>query len=69
MTFDNCMMSLARLCSSYIIASILMRPCGGLNRKCPHRLMSLNVLLIVSGTIQRYGLIGVGMALLEEMCH
>jgi hypothetical protein len=36
--------------------------CGGLNENEFHRFTR-------SGTIQRYGLVGVGMTLLEEMCH
>ena len=36
--------------------------CGGLNKNGPRR-------LIGSNTIRRYGLVGVGMAVLEEVCH
>lgn len=32
----------------------------------PHRLMCFNAWLIGSGTIRRYGLVGVDVALLEE---
>jgi hypothetical protein len=35
----------------------------------PHRFMCLNVWLLGSGTIRRCGLVGVGVALLEEVCH
>jgi hypothetical protein len=31
--------------------------------------VGLNVLGLGTGTIRRYGLVGVGVALLEEMCH
>jgi hypothetical protein len=31
--------------------------------------VGLNILDPVSGTIWRYGLVGVGVALLEEVCH
>lgn len=40
--------------------------CGGLDRSGPRRPMSLN---IGSGTVSRYGLVGVGVTLLEEPCH
>ena len=36
--------------------------CGGLNKNVPHRLME-------SGTIKKSGFVGVGVALLEEVCH
>jgi hypothetical protein len=36
--------------------------CDGLNENGPHR-------LIAKGIIRRRGLIGVGVALLEEVCH
>ena len=39
--------------------------CGGLNRYGPHRLMYLNAW----PTISRCGLVGVGVILLEEVCH
>jgi hypothetical protein len=35
----------------------------------PHRLTCLSAWLIGSGTIRRYGLVGVGVALLKEVCH
>ena len=35
----------------------------------PHRLMCLNAWSIGSGTIRRCGLVGVVVALLEEVCH
>jgi hypothetical protein len=33
--------------------------CSGLNKNGPHRLMSLNVWPIGSGTIRLYGLVGI----------
>ena len=45
------------------------RVCSGLNRFGPHRLMCLNMLDPGSGTIRKYGLFGVGVVLLEEVCH
>ena len=36
--------------------------CGGLNENVPHRLLEI-------GTIGSCGLVGVGVALLEEVCH
>jgi hypothetical protein len=43
--------------------------CGGLNKYGPHRLMCLNAWLIWSGTIRTCDLVGVGVALLEKVCH
>jgi hypothetical protein len=43
--------------------------CGGLNRHGPHRLRRLSAWLIQSGTIRRCGLVEVGVALLERVCH
>jgi hypothetical protein len=40
---------------------------GGLNMNGPHRLMCLNAWPIGSGTIRRYGLVGEGVTLLEEV--
>ena len=40
-----------------------------LNKNGAHRLMCFNVWPIGGGTIRRYGLVGVGVALLEEVCH
>jgi hypothetical protein len=42
---------------------------GGLNRFGLHRLMCLNPWPIGSGTIRKYGLVGVEMDFLEEVCH
>jgi hypothetical protein len=42
---------------------------GSLNRYDPRRLMCLNAWPLESSTIRRRGLVGVGVALLEEMCH
>ena len=42
---------------------------GGLNRNGPYILMCMNAWPIRSGTIRRYGLVGVGVVLLEEVCH
>ena len=42
---------------------------GCLNMYGPHRLMCLNACLIGSGTIRRCDLVGVGVAMLEEVCH
>ena len=36
--------------------------CGGLNKNGPYRPVG-------SGTIRRCGLVGIGVALLEEVCH
>ena len=43
--------------------------CGGLNRNGPNRLMCLTAWPIGSGTIRRCGLVGVGVTLLQEVCH
>ena len=43
--------------------------CVGLNRHDPHKLMCSNAWLVGSGTIRRCGLVGVGVPLLEEICH
>ena len=43
--------------------------CGGLNRNGYHAVMCLNAWPIGSGTTMKYGLIGVGVAFLEEVCH
>lgn len=43
--------------------------CGGLNRSGLHRLMCMNAWPTESGTIKRYGLMGVPVALLVEVCH
>ena len=43
--------------------------CDGLNRYGIHRFICLNAWSIESGTIRRCGFVGVGVALLEEMCH
>jgi hypothetical protein len=40
---------------------------GGLNKNGPHRLRYLNAWIIRSGTIRRCGIVGVGVALLEEV--
>ena len=45
-----------------------IRSCGGLNRYGFHRFMCLNAWPIRSGTIRKCGLVGVGVALLEEVC-
>jgi hypothetical protein len=49
------------------------RLCGSgsddLNRYAPHRHICLNAWLIKSCTIRRYGLVVVGMVLLQEVCH
>ena len=45
------------------------RVCSGLNRFGPHRLMCLNMLDPGSGTIRKYGLVGIGVALLEKVFH
>ena len=39
---------------------------GGLNRYGPHRFICL---AMMSGTIRRHGIVGVGVVLLEEVCH
>jgi hypothetical protein len=43
--------------------------CGDLNRNGPQTLMCLNACHIGHGTIRSCGLMGVGVALLEEVCH
>ena len=43
--------------------------CASLSRYDPQRLMCLNVWPIRSGTIRKYGLVGVGVACLEAVCH
>lgn len=43
--------------------------CGGLNKNAPPHFMCLNAWPIESDNIRRYGLVGVGVALLEEMYH
>ena len=43
--------------------------CGGLNRFGSHRLMCLNAWPTGSDTIRKRGLVGVGVVLLEEVCH
>ena len=42
--------------------------CGGLNRNGSHRFMCLNAWPIEDDTVRRCGLIGIGVALLEEVC-
>ena len=42
---------------------------GGFNRNGLYRLLCLNAWPIGGGTIGRCGLVGVSMALLEEVCH
>ena len=54
---------------SLIIAENTDVWCDGLNRNSLHRVMCLHAWPIGSGTIRKCGLIGVGMALLEEVCH
>ena len=44
-------------------------PCGSLNRYGPLGLMCLNDRLTASGTIRSCGLVGVGVILVEEVCH
>jgi hypothetical protein len=43
--------------------------CGGLNRYGPYSLICLYTWSIRTGTVGRCGLVGVGMVLLEEVCH
>ena len=43
--------------------------CGGLNRYSPYRLMCVDTWPTESGTIRWCGLVGVSVALLEEVCH
>ena len=43
--------------------------CGGLNRKGPYKLIDLNAWSPGSGTIRRCDFVGVGLALVEEVCH
>ena len=45
-----------------------MNRCG-LNRYGPHKLKCLNAWPIASGTIRRCGLVGIGMVLMEKLCH
>jgi hypothetical protein len=44
-------------------------PCGDLKSCSSYIFMCLNSWPIESGTIRRYGLVGVGVALLEKACH
>lgn len=48
---------------------LLLHTYGGLNRNGPHRFMCLTAWPKASGTIIRHGLVGVDVALLEEMSH
>ena len=41
----------------------------GIGMPPPHRFMSLKAWQVWSGTIGRCGLVGVGVALFEEVCH
>ena len=43
--------------------------CGALNRFGLQRLMCLSAWPIGNDTIRRYDLVGVGVPLLEEVCH
>lgn len=43
--------------------------CGHLNGNGPHRLMCVNGWPMGSGIIRRWDLVGVGVALKEEVCH
>jgi hypothetical protein len=43
--------------------------CGGWNRFDPHRFTCLKAWLIGNSTIKMYGLVGVGLTLLEEVYH
>ena len=61
---DSLCLSFACLCDQFH-----GQYCGGLNRNGLHKLMCLNVWPIGSGTIRRCSLVGVGMTLLEEVCH
>ena len=47
-------------CFHMVLSVVLV--CGGLNENGPHR-------LIGSGTVGRFGLIGIGVTLLEEVCQ
>ena len=49
--------------------NIKTQVCGGLNRFGLHRLIYLSAWPIGSGTTRRCGSVGVGVALLEEVCH
>ena len=40
----------------------MLEECGGLSKNGPHRPLAI-------GTISRYGLVGVCVVLLEELCH
>ena len=48
---------------------ILVPRCCSLDRYGPHRLMYLNAWPIGSTTIRKCGLVGVGVVLLQEVCH
>jgi hypothetical protein len=43
--------------------------CGGMNRFGLHRLMCLNAWPTGSGSVRKYGLVRVGVTLLEEVHH
>ena len=51
---------------AYVFSQFL---CGGLNWNGPCTLKYLNAWLTGSGTIRSRGLVGVEVALLEEVCH
>ena len=48
---------------------ILFKAYGGQGVECSNLTVTGLHRLIESGTIRRYGFVGVGMALLEEVCH
>ena len=52
--------------AQYFLLGSRLRLGGGLNKNGPHTLMCLNTWPIGSGTIRRYGLVGVSVALLEK---
>jgi hypothetical protein len=43
--------------------------CGSMNKFVPHRFMCMNAWPIRNDTIIKYNLVGVGVALLQEVCH
>lgn len=48
---------------------LTLTQCVGLNKNGLHRVMCLNVWSSGNGTISRYSLVGVSLALLEEVYH
>jgi hypothetical protein len=54
---------------SLLLISQPVQPCGNLSTNGPHRLMCLNAWPTGSNTIRRRVLVGIHVALIEEVCH